>query len=375
MEEEALKNDAMLSVLVLVAEEAEDLLDLHQEAVTELEKVGAPFEVLYLVAPASARTLSLARQLQQEEGERVHVIQFAQAMGQAAMLAAGIERAKGQILVTLPARFEADLGVLGALHREIREGADLVVAARARAGLLARVRSDLFNKLVSLAAGSAHRDIASETRAFRREVADETPLYGDFHRYLPLLAERLGFSVREIPAAPHPRMTARFGGSLSVYFWRAIDILSIFFISRFTRYPLRLFGGVGSVFAAFGFAILLVVGVQRLLGDPLANRPVLVLGTLLVGLGVQAFTIGLLGELLLFFHARDIRDYRIAVIYEGDSSQKLASPDESVSSDDSPAGSSHTPPAPFRESSHGTSGSPLALAMVKEEAGRNGTES
>ena len=106
MEEEALNNDATLSLLVLIADEAEDLLDLHREAIAELEKLGAPFEVLYLVAPAFARTLGLARELQQREPERVHVIQFAQAMGKAAMLAAGIERAKGQVLVTLPARFE-----------------------------------------------------------------------------------------------------------------------------------------------------------------------------------------------------------------------------------------------------------------------------
>jgi hypothetical protein len=263
MEEEALKNDMMLSLLVLITDEAEDLLDLHQEIIAELEKFGAPFEVSYLVAPASTRVLDLARQLQQREPERVHVIQFAQAMGKAAMLAAGIERARGKILVTLPAHFEVDLGVLQTFYREIREGTDLVVAARTRGERFARVQSGLFNKLLSFAAGTAFRDIASETRAFRREVTDETPLYGDFHRYLPLLAERLGFSVREVPAEPHPRMSPQLGGSLPVYFWRAIDILSIFFISRFTRYPLRLFGGVGSVFAAFGFVILLVVLVLR----------------------------------------------------------------------------------------------------------------
>jgi hypothetical protein len=121
------------------------------------------------------------------------------------------------------------------------------------------------------------------------------------------IAERLAFSVREALSEPHPRTSAPFTGSLSVYFWKAIDILSIFLISRFTRYPLRLCGGVGSVFAAFGFAILLVVDVQRRVGEPLAHRRVLVLETLLVGLGVQAFTIGLLSELLLFSHAQHSR--------------------------------------------------------------------
>lgn len=370
MEEGALTNDATLSLLVLIADEAEGLWDLHREAIAKLEKFGVPFEVLYLIAPASTRTLDLARELQRREPERVQVIQFAQAMGQAAMLAAGFERAKGQILITLPGRFEVDLEVLQALYQEIREGADLVVAARTREGRFARVQSGLFNKLLSFASGTAFRDIASETRAFRREVTDETPLYGDFHRYLPLLAERLGFSVREVLSEPHPQASAQFMGSLSMYFRRAIDILSIFFISRFTRYPLRLFGGVGSAFAAFGFAILLVVGVQRLLGQPLADRPVLVLGTLLVGLGVQAFTIGLLGELLLFFHARNIRDYRIAAIYEAEPPQRLAVSTDSNSSVASPAGSRHAPGAPLPESSQGTSEPPLAT--LKEHGGDKG---
>jgi hypothetical protein len=192
---------------------------------------------------------------------------------------------------------------------------------------------------------------------------------------LPLLAERLGFSVREVLAEPHPRMSAQLTGSLSAYFSRAIDILSIFFISRFTRYPLRLFGGVGSAFAAFGFAILLVVGAQRLLGQPLADRPVLVLGTLLVGLGVQAFTIGLLGELLLFFHARDIRDYRIAAIYEAHPSEKPAPTDHAVSSGESPGGSSDAPPESSGNFSHGTSKSRSAFATAEKEPGENGAAS
>jgi dolichol-phosphate mannosyltransferase len=104
---------------------------------------------------------------------------------------------------------------------------------------------------------------------------------------------------------------------LRIYLVRAMDVLSVFFISRFTRHPLRLFGGVGAAFAGIGLAVLLVVVIQRFTGTPLADRPVLVLGTLLVGLGVQAFTIGLLAELILFFHARSIRDYRVSAVYEG----------------------------------------------------------
>jgi len=311
--------ETTISVLVSVVPETEDLEEIHREIINELEKLRVDYEVFYLVGGVPPEAVEQVRSLHRQDPDRVRVLQFAHVLGKAGMLAAGVERAKGEVLITLPGRFEIDLGIVGTLYRAIDDDTDLVFASRSRGpgGVSARIQSELFNRLVSLAAKSRFRDIASETRAFRRQVVEETPLYGDFYRYLPMLAERLGFRVQEIPAAQHPRKKGPVIHAPRIYFWRAIDILSIFFISRFTRHPLRLFGGVGSVFAAIGSVILLVVAVQRFTGTPLANRPILVLGTLLIGLGVQAFTIGLLGELILFFHARNIRDYRIAAVYEG----------------------------------------------------------
>ena len=319
MENELLSGAPTISVLVSVGEDADDLMDLHEELAAELEKLRLEYELLFLIGSAPPRALEQALGLQRLHANTVRVLQFAPTVGRAGMLDAGVRRSRGSILFTLPGRFEVELGVLGALLEAVRGDTDFAFASRTRGrvGVAARVQSELFNKLVSLAAGTRYRDIASETRALRRQVAEETPLYGDFYRYLPMLADRLGFRVREIPATQHPRARARAVHALRIYVWRAVDILSIFFIGRFTRHPLRLFGGVGSVFGAVGSAILLLVAIQRLTGTPASDRPVLVLGTLLLGLGVQVFTIGLLGELILFFHARSIRDYRIAAIYEG----------------------------------------------------------
>lgn len=308
-----------ISVLVSVTPDAGDLGLLHAALHTELVRLGESYEVLYLVGEGTPQLVAQARSVHERDPSRVQVLTFAAAVGRAGMLSAGFEQARGDVLVTLPGRFEVDLGVLGELIAAVRSGTDLAFASRerGRTGVAARVQSQLFNKLVSLASGRTFRDIASETRALSHSVAEETPLYGDFYRYLPLLAERLGFRVSEIPAAQHGQATAPMLHAPRIYLWRAIDILSIFFISRFTRHPLRLFGGLGSVFGALGFTILAIAVIQRFTGTPLADRPVLVLGTLLVGLGVQTFTIGLLGELILFFHARSLRDYRIGAIYGG----------------------------------------------------------
>lgn len=310
-----------LSVLVAVAEAAPHLAEVHVELLHELDGLELDYEVIYLLAPGIARgpARAVVRGLCASRPERVRVLEFAQDVGEGAMLRAGCERARGEWLATVPPRFETQLGALRRLVAALRDGADLVVASRARgrSDAAARAQSRLFNRVVSWTTGSRFHDIASGTRVMRREVLEEIVLYGDFHRYLPLLAERAGFDVREIAAEGHARASAPVVHRPRVYLWRAMDVLSMLFVSRFTRNPLRLFGGVGSVFALAGFAILGVLAVQRLLGgEPLANRPILVLAVLLVGLGVQAVSIGLLGELILFFRGRTQRDYRVGAVHE-----------------------------------------------------------
>jgi dolichol-phosphate mannosyltransferase len=310
-----------VSVLVPVNEAAPELAGVHRELADRASKLDEGYELIFLVRTDHAGTLAAIREIGEQEPGRVRVLQFAPSAGEAFALSAGVDTARGDVIVTAPARFETDLSALERLHRAVcEEGADVAVAARQRggSGRSARAQSQFFNRLISRAAGARYQDIASGTRVIRRVVFDEIPVYGDFHRYLPILADRAGFRVVELPAAQDDRSRSPVVHSPLLYLWRAIDVLTVFFISRFTRHPLRLFGGVGSLFASVGVLLLLVIGVQRLTGTPLADRPILVLATLLIGLGVQAFSIGLLGELLLFFHARRVRDYRVQAVYEAE---------------------------------------------------------
>lgn len=307
-----------VSVLVPVGGQPSELAVLHEQVARELEGLAVRFEILFLLHSASHDALEAARKVHEADSRRVRVIEFGHALGDAAMLGAGVERARAPVLFTLPPRLETGPDAVGTLYRALHEGSDLVVASRKRGdgGRAARLQSELFNRLLSFISGTDFRDIASSTRVARREVFEEIPIYGDFHRYLPLLAQRSGFRVREVPVAPHPGHRPPRIHSLLTYLWRAMDLIAVFFLSRFTRHPLRLFGAVGSGFAAVGGVLLVVLAMQRLLGTALADRPLLVLAVLLLGLGVQAFTIGLLGELVLFFHARNLRDYRISAVYE-----------------------------------------------------------
>ncbi len=308
-----------LSVLVPVPSSAHELYALHEALSAELQGLAPELELLYLVGTADPETLAQVERVSAEAKPGVRILRFADTVGEAPMLSAAADEAEGDLLLTLPARFEVDLGELGGLLEAVRDGTQLAIAARRRreSGNAARRQSELFNRLMSWAAGSHFHDIASGTRALRPAVLKEIPLYGEFHRYLPVLAERAGFDVREVAVAQDSRARPPSVHPPFLYLWRALDVLAVFFISRFTRHPLRLFGGVGAAFAGVGGLMLLLLGLQRLLGTPLGNRPLLVLATLLVGLGVQTFTIGLLGELILFFHARGIRDYRLAAVQRG----------------------------------------------------------
>jgi len=309
-----------ISVLVPLVDKVGDLREIQEQIFEQLTKLGEGFELLYMLGTSSETIARQVMDLRAEQPDRVRVVRFAGPAGDAALLAAGFEHARGELLFSVPPVFDVDLAILADLHAALEAGADLVIASRSnyREGASERMQSRVFNRLVSWATGADFLDIASRTRAVRREIVQEIPIYGEFHRYLPMLAQRLGFSVREIPATQHARFRrAAVVHAPRTYLWRALDLLSILFVSRFTRHPLRLFGSLGSLFGAIGVVVLAVITAQRLFWDiPLADRPILILGTLLLGLGVQLFTIGLLGELILFFQARNIRDYRVTSVYE-----------------------------------------------------------
>lgn len=305
-----------VSVLVPVAGPPPDLDTLHAELVEQLDALDVRYEVLYLVGRQRPLASESLRKLRARDPDRTRVLEVSASAG-AWLLVAGAQSARGSVLVTVPGYPETDLRVLPELLAALHRGADVAIACRRRGRSgFATASSVLFNRIFSWIVATRFRDIASATRALRAAVLDETPLYGDFDRYLPWLAQRQGFRVVEIDASPHPRARRSPRHAARTYLWRAIDLLTIFFLGRFTRYPLRLFGGVGFAAGASGLLVLGVAGAQRLAGTPLANRPVLVLGTLLLGLGAQAFAIGLLGELLLFLHARSLRDYRVASVHE-----------------------------------------------------------
>ncbi|HEX3159925.1 MAG TPA: hypothetical protein VHQ45_15510 [Gemmatimonadaceae bacterium] len=307
-----------VSVLVLAAERAGSLVELYHEYAPLLREAGYTFEFLFLAHPEYAPLTVPLRSLA-EAGEPVRAMVSERSVGETALLRVGILNSSGRTIVTLPAyRQTVASGVLELLS-QVAAGADLAVARRwpRRDPFVNRLQSRVFHRIVS--GLSAHRvhDVGCSVRAARREVLEEIPLYGDFARFLPILALDRGFRVTETPVTQHEfdRNSRVYGPG--IYLRRAIDVLGLFFLLRFTDKPLRFFGLVGSVLAGSGAVLLLVLLVQRLQHSPIGQRPLLLLAVLLVTLGAQSIALGLIGEIVVHIGASGQRRYRVRTVTRG----------------------------------------------------------
>ena len=279
-----------------------------------LERSGRHFELVYVLDGEHQDVLQQLSALAVSE-PRLRVIQLAKNFGEASALTAGFENTDGPVLLTLPAYPQVELDAIPAVLDELRR-CDLAVGTRVRNDAAAQpfrsARRRAFHWLVRVATGQMFSDIGCGVRALKRTVASELPLYGDQYRFIPLLAARRGFKVNEVMVREAERGRMEDHHGISAYLARLIDIFGIVFLTRFTKKPLRFFGTIGSVLFAVGAVFLFYLAIQRLFFDvALADRPALLLTSLMVVLGMQVFALGLLGELIIFTHARDMKEYSI----------------------------------------------------------------
>ena len=301
-----------LTVLVLVSERPEPLAELYREYLPPLKASGASVEWVFAVEPWLRH---LAEEVRQgENGEApVRVLVAAQSLGETGLVRMALPHCRAPLLLILSAYRRIEAGALPALVRAL-DHADLVVARRwpRKDPWVNRLQGQLFHALVARVSGAPLHDFASGVRAVRREVLEELPLYGDLYRFLPVLAARDGYQVLELDCAQHPRDAGARVYGPGVYLRRALDLLGLYFLLRFTQRPLRFFGLVGSLLSLAGGGILAVLLVQRVAGRGIADRPLLLLGVLLLVLGVQAIALGLVGEIIVHLHAARQRQYRVA---------------------------------------------------------------
>jgi hypothetical protein len=303
---------ADVSVIVTVVERPEPLDVLYREYAAVLASCGRSYEFIVVAHPFFREMLQPLIALQQQ-GEPVRTIESPRSIGETPLLRMGLAEARGDIVITVPAYRQVQPSALRELLAAIDGGVDLAVARRwprldSRVNRLQHLALQL--TAGRLANGTLH-DVACGVRAARREVLQDIPLYGDFARFLPLLAMYNGYNVVEVASEQHPSDRSRRVYGPGLYVRRLIDILGLYFLLRFTEKPLRFFGLIGSILAGVGGIALVVMLVQRILGQPLGNRPLLLLAVLLATLGVQAIALGLVGEMIVHFNASRRRSYRL----------------------------------------------------------------
>jgi glycosyltransferase involved in cell wall biosynthesis len=301
----------LISVVVPVVERVDDLLALRRAFGAELDRRGEEHEFLFIfdggfTPPPALVALS-------HEDPSVRLFTFARVFGETAALRLGIERSRGAVIVTLPAYFQVKAEGMGPLLDALTAGADVVVASRSPRvdSWLNRLQSRAFHRMLGSVTERRFHDIACGVRVMRRSVAETLPLYGDLHRFIPALALREGHRVEEVPVPQHPNDAAMRVYGPGVYLRRLLDVAAFFFLAKFTEKPLRFFGLVGSVFFGLGALTGLVLLVERVAGQGIANRPLLLLAVLLLALGVQFMGLGLVGEIIVHLRSPHRRAYRV----------------------------------------------------------------
>ncbi len=293
----------MISVVVPVHDEEDSVEPLFGELRAALDPLGTEWEVLFVDDGSSDGTFGALTQLHDRE-PGIRIVRLRRNFGKAAALAAGFAEAAGDVVVTIDGDLQDDPAEIPRLLAKLDEGFDLVSGwkTRRRDPLRRRVVSRVFNSVTGRISGLRLHDLNCGLKAYRAEVLRGLRLYGELHRFIPVLAHYRGFRVAEVSVNHRPRGHGRSRYGMERYLRGFFDLLTVTFMGRYRYRPLHLFGGLGLLFGGIGFVLLAYLTVVKLMGQAIGQRPLLTLGVLLVVVGIQLFSLGLIGELVTSLH-------------------------------------------------------------------------
>ena len=302
-----------ISIVSACYNEVESVVELTEKLVSVLERIGREFEILFVDDGSEDGTFEELKKLHDGDG-RIRVIKFRRNFGKAAALQAGFSETRGQIVITLDADLQDDPEEIPEFLEKLESGYDMVSGWK-------KIRHDpaekklpsrFFNFMTGRFSGLHLHDFNCGFKAYKKEVLEEIDLYGEMHRYIPVIAHNKGFKVGEIPVRHHPRKFGKSKYGLERYLRGATDLLTILFLTKYLKKPAHFFGGAGLLSSTVGFLICLYLSGLWVMGfRPIGNRPLLFLGILLVISGIQLLSIGLLGEMVTRSGARNEQEYSI----------------------------------------------------------------
>jgi glycosyltransferase involved in cell wall biosynthesis len=309
-----------LSVVIPAKDEEESLPLIVARIIAASAASGHTLRDIVLVDDGSSdKTWEVMSKLA-AEGELVQAIRLRRNFGKATALMVGIAACSGDVIITMDADLQDDPDEIARFVETLDLGYDLVSGWKKERHdpLNKTLPSRFFNKVTAVISGVALNDFNCGFKAYRREIFDSIQLYGELHRYVPVLANALGYRIAEIPVRHHAR---RFGTSkygVARYLRGFLDLLTVVLITRFAYRPGHLFGGIGTVLAASGAAALgYLIGLKVLTGASIGNRPLLLLGVLAVIVGMQLILFGMLAELIIHRTQRPVETRHLVAQHRG----------------------------------------------------------
>ncbi len=305
------------SILVYVRDFADEIQHVYRTLRQGLEAVDEAFEVVFVDDGSLDGTWRQLKKLAKEDW-RVKLVRLRTSFGESASFEAGVQQARGKRIVFFTTRVRINPAQIPALLAKLDEGYDLVMGWRhpRRDSRLNQFISRAFNALIRWISKVRLHDINSGVFAARKEILEDVPVYGNLNIFLPILAERKGYKVgdQQIEQLPGKFRQSRY---VSEYIQRLLDIVTVVFLTNYSKKPLHFLGFVGLILSLVGAGMNLYLFIYRVFEfGPIAGRPLLLLGALLLVIGIQMISIGLIGEMIIFTHAKEIKEYTIEEILE-----------------------------------------------------------
>ncbi|MDX1763018.1 MAG: hypothetical protein R3231_01725 [bacterium] len=304
------------SIIFLLEEENDRFLDFLEQTDNIFAKRTDGYEILVIANGTGGflRNLMAAHPI---NNPKVRALEMTNRTSQAICLKSTLKDCEGDYLVVCGSYQQVTAASFENLVDMVDHETDILAPWRQNRSdpAIYKIQSDFFNKMVRAITGSQYHDLSCNVRIIRRQVLEETELYGNMYRFLPIFAAQKGFATREVPCdqnVDHGEPRQARGGvyRLPIYLSRTIDIFTLYFNTSFTKKPLRFFSSVGFTFFLTGLLTTLYIFGQKLFfGSPVGNRPVLILAVFLMVTGIQAASIGLLGEIIVFTYGRHKKDY------------------------------------------------------------------
>ena len=307
------KQKIQLNIIIPAYNEEKSMFPLYDMLTSVLKRLNKAYEIIFIDDGSTDNTFRNLKKIN-EKDKNVRLIQFMGHFEKAAALSAGFSKTRGDVIITMDSDLQDDPEEIPRFLKKLDEGYDLVVGwkYKRKDPLTKVIASKVFNFFVRIATKINVHDSDCNFRAIKKEVLKNISVYSGLYRYIPSIANSKGYKVGEIKIAHHPRKYGKSKYGFGRIFGGLLDLLTIKFLLSYNRRPLHLFGGIGILFSALGFIVgFYLLYLKYFFDSPIRDRPLLILALLLIVLGIQFISIGLIGEMVVNTSQRDKDQYII----------------------------------------------------------------